>query len=111
MAHKALKLLPGIPRGKLTTYAELAKACKTSPRAIGSIMKHNARPNLYPCYKVVKSDGTLGGYSGAGSKAAKLRQDGIPIVGNRIPNFERYVFRFPLAKQKHRGDARPRRDK
>ncbi len=83
-----------IPKGKATSYSELARACGTSPRAIGRIMKHNPNTKKYPCYKVVCADGTLGGYSGGGSKAMKLRKEGIPVVGNRIPNFQNYFFSF-----------------
>ena len=94
MAHKSLKLLLQIPTGKITTYAELARVCNTSPRAIGSVMKTNREPGSYPCYKVVCSDGSIGGYSGNKSKKRLLENDGIPVDGNRIPDFNKYVFRF-----------------
>ncbi len=85
--HKALLLLKKIPKGRVVSYKELAKACSTSPRAIGSIMASNKHPRLYPCYKVIKSNGEIGGYSGAGGirgKIALLRKDGVEISGGRI---------------------------
>ncbi len=88
--HKALILLAKIPKGKVTTYKELARATKSSPRAIGRVMRHNPHPELYPCYKVIRSDGTIGGYDGCikGKKIAKkttlLCKDGIKIINGKI---------------------------
>lgn len=93
--HKALLLLKKIPKGKVTTYGILSKVCKTSPRAIGIIMKTNKHPELYPCYKVVGSDGNLVGYSGEGGLKTKiklLQKDGIKIVDGKIAN--KYFYHF-----------------
>ena len=95
MVHKALLLLRKVPRGKVTTYGDLAKAAKTSPRAIGRIMRYNKEPKKYPCYKVIKSDGSIGGYCGSmnsGKKVLLLRRDGIKIKNNRIDKM--YFYRF-----------------
>ena len=93
--HKALKLLKRIPKGKVVSYGELARKCKTSPRAIGMIMKTNPYPDECPCYKVVGSDGNLVGYSGKGGLKTKiklLRRDGIEIVNGKID--EKYFYKF-----------------
>jgi O6-methylguanine-DNA--protein-cysteine methyltransferase len=72
---------------------------KSSPRAVGQVMRSNPRPDIYPCYKVVASDGKLGGYSGKTSgknierKIGMLRKDGIAIEGGKI-NLEKYGYRF-----------------
>lgn len=94
--HKALLLLKKIPRGKVTTYGILAKVCKTSPRAVGRIMKTNPYPEDYPCYKVVTSSGKVGNYSGKGGikrKVHLLRKDGIPVIAGVIDkrNFYRFI--------------------
>ncbi len=84
-----------IPTGKVVSYAELAKKCKTSPRAIGMIMKTNKDPVGCPCYKVIGSDGSLVGYSGKGgirSKIKLLKKDGIKIVNGRVD--KKYFYRF-----------------
>ena len=78
--HKALLLLKNIPKEKVVTYKELARAAGTSARGVGSIMRHNKDTVEYPCYKVVASDGALTGYSGPGGVDAKrkfLESDGV----------------------------------
>ncbi len=93
--HKALLLLKKIPKGKVTTYGILAKICKTSPRAVGMIMKTNKHPELYPCYKVVGSSGSLVGYSGSGGLKTKrklLEKDGIKFTNDKID--KRYFYKF-----------------
>lgn len=85
MPHKALLLLKKIPKGRVISYKELAKACNTSPRAIGRIMKCNAEPQKYPCYKVVHADSRIGNYSnGVKRKVELLRKDGIEIRNGEV---------------------------
>lgn len=97
--HKALLLLKKIPRGRVTTYGALAQATKSSPRAIGQVMRRNQRPDLYPCYKVVSTSGRIHGYDGClkGAKVDKkirlLKKDGIEIQNNRI-DLARYLHKF-----------------
>lgn len=94
--HKAIRLLKKIPEGRVTTYKELARVCKTSPRAIGRIMAGNEHPKEYPCYKVVGFDGRLCGYSGRGglkTKAKLLREDKIQLKKGRVA--KGYFYRFP----------------
>ena len=89
-------LLKKIPRGKVTTYGELAKACNTSPRAVGAIMRSNKRPEIYPCYKVVMADGSLGGYCGSMNNKKKislLRKNGIVIKNGKI-DLKKYLYKF-----------------
>ena len=83
--HKALLLLKRIPKGKVVSYAALAKACETPPRAIGRIMKCN-KDFRYPCYKVVHADGRVGFYSngGAKKKIELLGKDGIKIKDGKV---------------------------
>ena len=85
--HKAILLLKKIPLRKVATYKELARACRTSPRAIGRVMAHNKDPEKYPCYKVVASSGALTGYSAPGGLAKKqklLAADGIAVRNGSV---------------------------
>ena len=94
-----LKFLNKIPKGKVTTYGVLARAVGSSPRAIGQVMRHNDRPETYPCYKVVASDGKIHGYSGClkgakvGRKISLLKKDGIKIENGKI-DLKKHLHKF-----------------
>jgi len=93
---KAILLLKKIPKGKVTTYGILAKKCKTSARAVGAIMRSNKHPEGYPCFKVIASDGSLGGYCGkmnSKKKTQLLKNDGIEIKNGKI-NLQKYLHKF-----------------
>ena len=93
--HKAIILLKKIPKGKVATYKEMARICRTSPRAIGSIMASNKHPVEFPCYKVVSVNGELCGYSGKGGLKTKkklLQNDGIKLVHAKVPT--KYFWKF-----------------
>ncbi|PIO07363.1 6-O-methylguanine DNA methyltransferase [Candidatus Pacearchaeota archaeon CG10_big_fil_rev_8_21_14_0_10_34_12] len=55
--------LKRLPKGKTTTYKSLAEKFNSHPRAIGKILSSNKDKSV-PCYKVIRSDGKLGGYNG-----------------------------------------------
>lgn len=72
--ERVLKVVAKIPKGETLTYKQVA-AMAGSPnayRAVGNIMSKNKNPKV-PCHRVVKSDGTMGGYSGAGGRAGKVK--------------------------------------
>ncbi|MFN3384089.1 MAG: methylated-DNA--[protein]-cysteine S-methyltransferase [Archaeoglobaceae archaeon] len=76
---KVLERVLKIPYGKISTYGELAKELKSSPRAIGQALKKNPIAVLIPCHRVV-SKNSIGGYSwGVDVKMALLRLEGIDI--------------------------------
>lgn len=60
---KVYNLLTKIPKGKVTTYGKIAKKLSISAREVGRILSKNEHPDKFPCYKVVRSDGSLGGYT------------------------------------------------
>ena len=89
-------LLAKIPRGKVSTYGLLARKLKIHPRYAGKLLSRNTDGVKYPCYKIIRSDGSLGGYTsklGVRDKIRKLRKDGIEIRKNRI-DLSRYLFTF-----------------
>ena len=57
-----------IPRGQTRTYSQLACSIgkPKAARAVGNALAINPLAPSIPCHRVVKSDGTLGGYSGRG---------------------------------------------
>jgi methylated-DNA-[protein]-cysteine S-methyltransferase len=64
-----------IPYGKTKSYKSLAERVGRpgGARAVGMAMSHNPFPLIVPCHRVLKSDGSLGGYSGPGGVAFKRR--------------------------------------
>lgn len=55
-----------IPRGRVITYAMLARAVGcSSARAIGQVLRRNPFAPLVPCHRVIASDLTPGGYCGS----------------------------------------------
>jgi methylated-DNA-[protein]-cysteine S-methyltransferase len=62
-----------IPYGETLSYAELAERAgrPKAARAVGNAMRHNRFPFVVPCHRVVRSDGSLGGYAGRTGLAFK----------------------------------------
>lgn len=89
-------LLRQVPKGRVTTYAELARGLKSKAyRAVGNAMNKNPYAPKVPCHRVVKSDGTLGGYAkGPKAKINILAKEGVKINSGRVENFEKILFRF-----------------
>lgn len=59
------EVLRAVPRGETVTYGELCRRCGLPPgyaRAVGRLLGRNRLALLLPCHRVVRSDGTPGGY-------------------------------------------------
>ena len=79
---KVWNYLKKIPRGKVITYLDLAKAIKMpkAVRAVANAVGKNPYPPKIRCHRVIRSDGKLGGYSAPGGiKTEKklLKMEGI----------------------------------
>jgi len=84
-------LLRKIPRGKVTTYGDLAKALDNplASRIIGSILGKNPNPIQVPCHRVVMSDGKLGGYLyGTAIKRELLEKEGLSFINGIVNDFK-----------------------
>ena len=95
--EKVYKKLLQVPKGKITTYGELAKAVglQNGQRAIGKILNKNPYPVIIPCHRVVSSDGTVGGYAfGQDVKTNMLAKEGIKIHNRKILDFGKIIYRF-----------------
>jgi len=77
---KVFTVIRKIPRGKVVTYKGVAKAIGNplASRAVGNALHRNPHPIQIPCHRVVKSDGTLGGYAlGEEKKKQLLENEGV----------------------------------
>lgn len=94
--EKVWDLCKQIPKGKISTYSDIAHALNSKAyRAVGNALNKNKDPDRISCYKIIKSNGELGGYSlGLKEKIRRLKKDGIKIKNNRIINFDKVLYKF-----------------
>jgi len=65
--------LKKIKLGKTKSYGEIAKKLNLSPRHVGKICGQNKIPLIIPCHRVIRSDGTMGGFSAIGGISLKKK--------------------------------------
>ena len=73
MQKKIWKELAKIKYGKTTSYGEIARKFQTSPRYVGNVCGQNKLLVIIPCHRVIKSDGSIGGFSGLGGVKFKKK--------------------------------------
>lgn len=90
------RLLRRVPRGKITTYQEIAHALGSKAyRAVGQAMAKNPHAPKVPCHRVIRSDGRLGGYAGGvNKKTALLKKEGLTIKKCCVVNFKKRLYKF-----------------
>lgn len=86
-----------IPRGRVSTYAEIAQVIGRSKavRAVGNALHLNPFAPQVPCHRVVKSDGSLGGFfSGQQKKIRLLKSEGVVCCLGKIADFDSKFFKL-----------------
>ena len=81
---KVWAYLRKIPRGSVKSYSQVAKAIGKphAARAVANAIGKNPYAPKIPCHRVIRSDGSLGGYSGKGGIKTKrflLKKEGIRL--------------------------------
>ena len=81
---KVWSYLRKIPRGSVKTYSQVAKDIgkPLAVRAVANAIGKNPYAPKIPCHRVIRSDGSLGGYSGKGGVKTKrflLKKEGIKL--------------------------------
>ena len=81
---KVWTYLKKIPRGSVKTYSQVAKGIgkPLAVRAVASAISKNPYAPRIPCHRVIRSDGSLGGYSGKGgikTKKLLLKKEGVTL--------------------------------
>ena len=80
MQKKIWKELSKIKYGKVSTYGQIAKKVGTSPRYVGNVCGQNKLLLIIPCHRVIKGNGSLGGFSGLGG--IKLKKKLLNLEAN-----------------------------
>jgi O-6-methylguanine DNA methyltransferase len=77
--EKVIEVVKQIPKGSVLTYKQVAKKAgnEKASRRVGTLMAEN-QDKLVPCHRVIRSDGTLGGYNRlqGNSKKVLLEKEG-----------------------------------
>ena len=71
--NRVWNYLRRVPYGRTTSYGQIAKNLKTSPRAVGGALGRNNLMMSVPCHRVVSKDGKLTGFTSVGGIKKKKR--------------------------------------
>ena len=96
----------GIPKGRVSTYGEIARAAGSpkAARAVGNLMGKNPFSPIVPCHRVVKSKGEIGGFAtGTAEKEKMLKSEGIRVKGHKIENFNKLTIKAEKLKKLKQG--------
>jgi len=74
--RQVLRETAKIPPGQTRSYGEIARrvGCPGGARAVGNAVRKNPFAPWVPCHRVIKSDGSLGGFGGGYSSAVKMKK-------------------------------------
>jgi methylated-DNA-[protein]-cysteine S-methyltransferase len=95
--HKVWQIIRKIPKGRVTSYGEVARAlgCPGAARAVGNALNKNPWAPNVPCHRIVKSGGFVGGYAGGQKKkTALLKKEGIRLKKGKITGYDEIFFKF-----------------
>jgi methylated-DNA-[protein]-cysteine S-methyltransferase len=81
--QKVWQAMRDIPPGETRSYADLAHAVGSAPRAIGRACGRNPIPIVIPCHRVL-SRGGIGGYSGGEGLPTKRHL--LALEGAALPD-------------------------
>lgn len=70
--QNVLGILRSVPYGSTVSYGQFAELAGVpgGGRAVGNVMRKNPVPIMFPCHRVIRSDGSCGGF-GMGIEAKK----------------------------------------
>ncbi|KAI5285575.1 hypothetical protein KEM54_000462 [Ascosphaera aggregata] len=82
--ERVYALLRQVPEGSVTTYGAIARALRTSPRAVGNALRNNPYAPQVPCHRCIASNGYINGFSGELVARRSFMMEGIdsPIKGS-----------------------------
>jgi len=94
---RVLKLCSRVPKGRVTTYKIIANKVNVpgGARAVGQALHNNPKLVKIPCHRVVRSDGSIGGYRCGKTKKMKLlASEGVKVCKGRVEDFNKLIYKF-----------------
>ena len=87
-----------IPRGKVSTYGQIAALLGNPRRAriVGYALHVNPEPGVIPCHRVVNKEGKVApafAFGGEDVQIAMLRQEGVVVSDEGIVDLETYLWK------------------
>ena len=86
-----------VPRGRITTYGEIARIIgrPKAGRAVGNALNKNPYAPIIPCHRVVKADGKISGFNkGVKAKIRILEIEGIKVEKNKVVNLKKVIYHW-----------------
>lgn len=95
---KVYEKVKQIPKGKVTTYGEIARAIGNPhmSRRVGYALHANPEPIVIPCHRVVNRFGEISGAFAFGGKDVQsdlLKAEGVE-VNDGVVDLEKYMYYF-----------------
>ena len=93
--EKVWALTLRIPKGKVTTYGQIADALGSRAyQAVGAALRRNPYAPTVPCHRVVGSDGSLTGFAGGLTlKRCLLATEGVAMIKGKV-DMARHLHQF-----------------
>ena len=89
------RLLRCLPKKCLATYQSLAIKLGNPrlARAVGNWLNRNRDPDHVPCFRVIKSNGEVGGFRGGQKeKIKRLKRAGFKIKEGKVVNYQKLIW-------------------
>jgi len=88
--QKVWKIISQIPKGEVRSYSWVAKKIGSpkAARAVGQALKNNPFPVIIPCHRVIRKNGSLGGYSQGIEKKRLLLKKEIRFKNKILSNLD-----------------------
>jgi methylated-DNA-[protein]-cysteine S-methyltransferase len=99
-AQQVYELTKKIPRGRVATYRSIAQALQQpgASRAVGNALNKNPYAPQVPCHRVIRSDGSVGGFaSGPQKKIRLLKREGL-VIKHQTIDLTQYGYQFTTKK-------------
>ena len=94
--ERCYKILRRVPKGKVTTYGNVAKALRSKAyQAVGNAMNKNPYSPEVPCHRVINSNGFVGQFArGINAKVKLLKSEGVIVNKKNFIDLKKYLYKF-----------------